>query len=115
MEGGWVGSFSSSEWSAEKETSDVGRWDGGGMNKLTGPTCFRCDDRGEGHWLREEQPGGRCPDSVIGGQVCGGACRGRGRGSANVTQREREAILRERLKEMAGEKEKKKERADDSC
>lgn len=40
----------------------------GEMNKLTGPTCFRCDDRGEGHWLREEQPGGRCPDSVIGGK-----------------------------------------------
>lgn len=40
----------------------------GEMNKPTGPACSRRDDRGEGHWLREEQPGGCCPDSVIRGK-----------------------------------------------
>lgn len=80
-------------------------------NKPTGPTCFRHDDRGEGHWLREEQPGGLSNQ----GQVCGGAWRDRGSGGANITQREREAILRERLKEMAGEREEKGKGLSCSC
>lgn len=42
------------------------------------------------------------------GQVCGGAWRDRGREGANITKREREAILRKRLKGMAGAIERKR-------
>lgn len=91
------------------------------MNKPTGPSCFvsdrsindhkQCDDGGEGHWLREEQPG-HCPDLAFRGKFMEmHGDTNRSRGGANTTQKERDVLSRKRLKEMARERRGRRERA----